>query len=230
METGAFSLVMRGKTPSTFRQSAAGKPLRSRDERRAFFQAETLALADSLYRTAMRLAKRQSDAEDLVAEAVAKAWAAFDTLSDDTRFKPWIFRVLINSFRSQQRKRGREVSLDDCGGADAEGADEFWLFDRLCQPFLLWWSNPEQDFLTKILREDLQRALDGLPDCFGAAITLVIVEGCSYQEAADILDIPLGTVRSRVRRGRSLLQKALWAHAQEAGLDRANTKEETTNG
>jgi RNA polymerase sigma-70 factor (ECF subfamily) len=176
----------------------------------------------------MRLTKRPSDAEDLVAEAVAKAWAAFDTLSDDARFRPWIFRVLINTFRSHQRKHGREVSIDE--GADAEGVDEFWLFDRLCQPFLLWWSNPEQDFLTKVLREDLQRALDALPDCYGAAIALVIVEGCSYQEAADILDIPLGTIRSRVRRGRSLLQKALWVHAQEAGLDRANEEDEATDG
>lgn len=193
-------------------------PRRAAD-RRALFQSETLALADSLYRTALRLTRNESEAEDSVAEAVAKAWAAFDKLADDGCFKPWLFRVLINTIRSRQRKSGRELSMEDCG--EAEG-DEFWLFDRLCQPVLLWWNNPEQIFLNKLLHEDLQQALDSLPPCYGAAISLVLMEGCSYQETADILGIPLGTVRSRVRRGRSLLQKALWRQAQDAGIKPVN--------
>lgn len=196
-------------------------------DRRAFFQNQTLALADSLYRTALRLTRNESEAEDSVSESVAKAWAALDTLADDAAFKPWLFRVLVNTIRSRQRKSGRELSIEDCGG-EAEG-DEFWLFDRLCQPVLLWWNNPEQVFLNKLLHEDLQAALDALPPCYGAAIALVVMEDCSYREAADILGIPLGTVRSRVRRGRSLMQRALWRQAQEAGIKPNDTLSNETS-
>ncbi|KAB2912759.1 MAG: sigma-70 family RNA polymerase sigma factor [Hyphomicrobiaceae bacterium] len=194
-------------------------------DRRRLFQARVLDLTDGLYRVALRLTRHESDAEELVAEAVAKAWAALDSLEDESRFRPWIFSVLINTFRSHCRRRGRELSLDDCQD-DAGGEPDFSLFDKLHQPFLLWWSNPEQDFLNKLLGEDLQRAVDSLSECYRAVVVLVILEGCSYQEAADILAIPIGTVRSRVKRGRSLMQKALWMHAREAGIHTATSETE----
>lgn len=103
--------------------------------------------------------------------------------------------------------------------ADEEPA--FSLFERLHQPFLLWWGTSEQEFLNKILRDDLERALDALPEVFRLPVILSDLEGFSYQEIADILHVPVGTVRSRLARGRSQLQRALWQQAREAGFSSA---------
>jgi RNA polymerase sigma-70 factor (ECF subfamily) len=174
----------------------------------ARFEAEVSGTLDRLYGAALRLTKNAVDAEDLVAEAVAKAWAARESLEDSAQFQGWIFRILTNTFFDERRKR-EMVSLDEC---DGEG-DEFSLFERLHQPFLLWWSNPEREFLRKVLREDLTRAIDALPEVFRVAVVLSELEGFSYQEIADMLGIPIGTVRSRLARGRSLLQRAVWQYA-----------------
>ena len=119
-------------------------------------------------------------------------------------------------------RRARAARPEDCFsalGPDADDNDEaFWLFDRLHQPFLLWWGNQEQAFVDQLLAEDLVQAIDALPESYRMVVVLADVEGFSYQEIAEALDIELGTVRSRLSRGRSLLQKALWEHAQEAGL------------
>lgn len=96
--------------------------------------------------------------------------------------------------------------------------ESFSIFERLHQPFLLWWGNPEQEFLNALLRGDLEHALQALPEGFRVVVVLAEIQGFSYQEIADTLEIPIGTVRSRLARGRSLLQRALWEHAQEAGL------------
>ena len=95
--------------------------------------------------------------------------------------------------------------------------DGFSLFERLHQPFMLWWGNPERQFLNDLLREDLERAVDSLPEEFRATVVLVDVQGLSYAEVGEALDIPLGTVRSRLARGRARLQRALWDHARERG-------------
>ena len=103
--------------------------------------------------------------------------------------------------------------------ADEEGEpEEFSLFERLHAPVLLWSSDPEREFLDRLLREDLERAIASLPDPFRLAVVLADVQGFAYQEIADTLQIPVGTVRSRLARGRALLQKALWEHARDAGL------------
>jgi RNA polymerase sigma-70 factor (ECF subfamily) len=100
------------------------------------------------------------------------------------------------------------------------------LFEQLHQPFLLWWSDPEREFLNKLLREDLVRALDAMPEAYRIVVILSDLEECTYQEIAQTLGVPVGTVRSRLSRGRSLLQKALWQHAQAAGLAAAHGHEE----
>ncbi len=188
------------------------------DADRAFFEREITNLLDRLYGAALRLAKNRADAEDLVAEAITKAWANFHTLHDRRCFRGWLFRILTNTFLSECRKTN-PVSLE---AAEAQGeTDEepaFSLFDRLHQPFLLWWSNPEQEFLNKVLQQDLQKAVDALPETFRVPVILSDLQGMSYQEIAEALGVPVGTVRSRLNRGRSQLQKALWQHAQEAGL------------
>jgi RNA polymerase sigma-70 factor, ECF subfamily len=104
--------------------------------------------------------------------------------------------------------------------AREEQEEPFSLFERLHQPFLLWWGSPEQEFLDKLLREDLECAVDALPEVYRVVVVLADLQGFSYQEIADALGLRIGTVRSRLARGRSLLQKALWEHAVDAGLVR----------
>ncbi len=180
------------------------------------FEAQVLRLTDRLYGRALRLTRNPADAEDLVADTVAKAWAKFEELRDVQCFETWIFRILTNAFLSAWRHHGalqvetREQPLDD--------SEEFSLFERLHQPFLLWWSSPEQEFLNDLLREDMEKALDDLPDEFRLVVVLVMVQGYSYAEVAEMLRVPVGTVRSRLSRGRGLLQRALWKQAEDAGL------------
>jgi RNA polymerase sigma-70 factor (ECF subfamily) len=183
-------------------------------DNRAFFRAEIEQLMDRLYGTAVRLCRDPAEAEDLVAETVEKAWSAFDQLRDRRCFRKWTLRILANTFVSSRRNKTRSelpIDAEDNGQA-------FSLFDRLHQPFLLWWSNPEQELLSKLLRDDIQRAFDSLPEEFRTVAVLVEIEGCSYAEAAATLQVPIGTVRSRLCRARSMLQRALHVQAVEAGL------------
>jgi RNA polymerase sigma-70 factor, ECF subfamily len=185
-----------------------------------WFSDAVVELLPELYGTARRLTKNAADAEDLVAEAVAKAWRGCGSLSDRNAFRHWIHRILANTYTSwwrSARLRPVEEPLMDEGSTD----ESFSLFERLHQPFLLWFSTPEQEFLNKLLREDLERAIDRLPETFRVAVVLADVQGLSYQEIADTLGVPIGTVRSRLARGRAALQKALWQHALDADLVKA---------
>ncbi|MBW3628210.1 MAG: sigma-70 family RNA polymerase sigma factor [Gemmatimonadetes bacterium] len=181
----------------------------------AWFEGEVAGVLPDLYGAALRLARNHADAEDLVAEAVARAWAAVGTLSDRSSFRGWIFRILTNTFLSDRRARAARPVTQPL---DEETGDEFSLFERLHQPFLLWWGNPEQAFLDRLLREDLERAVADLPEGYRMVVVLVELQGFSYQDVAEVLEIPIGTVRSRLARGRALLQKALWEHARDVGL------------
>ncbi len=183
-----------------------------------WFEVSILGVLPDLVSAARRLTRNTADAEDLVAEAVAKAWLGLATLKERDRFRGWIFRILTNEFLAARRSRSSQAeqeSLPDEGGG---GGGDFSLFEKLHQPFLLWWSNPEKEFLDKLLREDLVRAIDGVPDTFRVVVILADVQGLSYREIAEALGVPIGTVRSRLARGRSLLQKALWEHARDAGV------------
>ena len=187
-------------------------------DNRAFCEAGITGMLDSLYGAALRLTRNSADAEDLVADTVVKALASCNSLADRSRFRGWVFRILSNTFLSNCRKRGTraEVPMPEEGTDDDGGS--FWLFDRLHQPFLLWWGNPEQAFLDHVLATDIERAIHGLPEVFRITVVLADVEGMSYREIADATGVPVGTVRSRLARGRSLLQHALWEHAEAAGL------------
>jgi RNA polymerase sigma-70 factor, ECF subfamily len=193
------------------------RPSRPTEAERAWFAARVEELLPDLYGRALRLCRDRSNAEDLVAETVAKAWEALPSLANPDSFRGWLFRILNNGFVSDCRSARAKAVHEPLAGA----GEEFSLFERLHQPVLLWWgSDPEQEFLARLLREDLERALDGLPPAYGEAVVLVDVQGLSYQEAADLLEIPVGTVRSRLARGRSRLQESLWEHGREAGLTR----------
>jgi RNA polymerase sigma-70 factor (ECF subfamily) len=183
-------------------------------DREWFAQAVTDALP-GLFGAALRLTRNRANADDLVADAVARAWTRLDSLTDRAKVRGWLFRILMNGFLSDRRteaRRGAHESLD------AATEERFSLFEQLHAPILLWWGNPEQQFLDKLLREDLARAVDALPEQFRVVLVLADMQGHAYQEIADMLDVPIGTIRSRLARARAQLQKALWMHARDAGL------------
>jgi RNA polymerase sigma-70 factor (ECF subfamily) len=183
------------------------------------FEDQILGLLGRLQSVARRLTRNDADAEDLVAETVARAWRALDTLESEQAFRAWIFRILNNTFISNLRRAGARPQLDpiECGEAQEDEAD-FSVFEQMHQPFLLWFSNPEQEFLDKLLREDLDRALAALPDCYRVVVIMSDLQEFSYAEIAQTLEIPVGTVRSRLARARGALQKVLWQQAQAYGL------------
>ena len=181
---------------------------------RAFFEGEIRRLLGRLYGVALRLTGNPAEAEDLVSETTIKAWSKLDQLEDRQAFPKWLFRILTNTYISRRRQAQAEPSA-----AFEEGGEQsFSLFEKLHQPFLLWWSNPEQALLNKLLGEDIEHALDSLPESFRTIVVLVDIEGYAYGEVADTLGVPIGTVRSRLSRARSMLQRALWTHAKAAGL------------
>jgi RNA polymerase sigma-70 factor (ECF subfamily) len=185
------------------------------------FETHVLAILGPLHGVARRLTKNEADAEDLVAESVTRAWQARASLADPRAFRAWMFRILTNTFISERRKmlaRPREEQLVD---ESSEREEAFSLFERLHQPFLLWFANPEQEFLDKLLREDLDRALAALPDHYRVVVVLADIEGLKYGEIAEALDLPIGTVRSRLARARSALQRTLWSVARDHGLHTA---------
>lgn len=171
---------------------------------------------DSMYGTALRLTRSGADAEDLVAEAVTRAWAAIRTLEDRRRFRPWVFRILHNCFVSGYRRKAArppESAYPD------DGEEELAvLLNEQSDDFLVWWANPEREFFNDMLGDAIRTAIDRLPEAFRVTIQLVNVEGLSYDEAAAVLGVPPGTIRSRMKRGRTMLQKSLWLYARDAGL------------
>jgi RNA polymerase sigma-70 factor (ECF subfamily) len=182
------------------------------------FETHVLAILGPLHGVARRLTKNEADAEDLVAEAVTRAWRARASLAETAAFRAWMFRILTNTFISERRRtlaRPREEPLADESNGDESA---FSIFERLHQPFLLKFANPEQDFLDKLLREDLDRALAALPEHYRVVVVLADVEGLKYGEVAEALDLPIGTVRSRLARARSALQRTLWNVARDHGV------------
>ncbi len=177
---------------------------------KAFFGQGIEDNLDALYSVALRLARSGADAEDLVAETVAKAWSAIDTLSDRDRFRPWLFRILHNTFISAYRKQSVRPVEASYSEGECEDDDLATLLNEQSDDFLVWWSNPEHEYFNNLLGEQLLAALDKLPETFRTVVILVNVEGFTYDETAEVLGIAPGTVRSRMKRGRTLLQKALW--------------------
>ncbi|MCP1676308.1 RNA polymerase sigma-70 factor (ECF subfamily) [Natronocella acetinitrilica] len=198
-----------------------------RMRRRERFERVVTELMDRLYGTALRLTRNADEAEEIVAESVSRAWSALDSLEDLDRLDAWLFRILnttfISAWRRKQTRNRVETPIDvpEAGMDDGDEKD-FSLFEKLHQPFLLWWGSAEDVALNDLLREDLQQAIDDLPDAFRIVIVLVEIQGYTYQEVAELLEIPLGTVRSRLSRARGMLQRTLWQLAQEAGLSVAS--------
>lgn len=206
---------------------AAAIAMTDHEDLKTFFSRGIEENMDALYGTALRLAKSGADAEDLVAEAVSKAWSAVETLQDRQRFRPWLFRILHNCFISNYRREAVRPAEEAIGaGEDEELA---MLLNDQPDEFLIWWANPEREFFNNMLGSAIISAIDDLPEAFRATIILVNVEGLTYDEAAEVLGVPPGTIRSRMKRGRTLLQKALWRQARDAGItSRPDTRRQRT--
>jgi RNA polymerase sigma-70 factor, ECF subfamily len=178
---------------------------------RARFERDVLPILPNLYGAALRLTRNPQDAEDLVQETYLRAFRGFVGFEEGTNLRAWMYRILMNTFINTYRKKQREpVTVAD------EEIEDWFLYDRLGESGVE--ASAENEVLERIPDEDVQRALEALPENFRMAVLLADVEGFSYKEIAEILDIPIGTVMSRLHRGRKALQKALWETVRERGL------------
>ena len=176
------------------------------------FEAEVLSHLDALYAVACRLTKVPLDAEDLVQDALVKAMRARDQYEPGTNLKAWLFKILTNTFINKYRRGGLErVVLD---GPDADPLADGWVSAASMRAL----RDPESQVLRPIVEDEIHRALDDLPEEFRIAVVLSDVEELSYKEIAEVMDCPVGTVMSRLHRGRRLLQKRLYDHAVFLGI------------
>lgn len=178
------------------------------------FTHDAMQHAPQLFSTAMRMTRNRSDAEDLVQETFIKAWRSFATYQQGTNLRAWLFRIMtntyINKYNAQQRKP-TETELDD--------VEELFLYKRLGAVDQSQLSQSAEDQMLSLFTDDeVKKALEELPDQFRIPVLMSDVEGFSYKEIAEILEIPLGTVMSRLHRGRKLMQKMLYEYAKERGL------------
>jgi RNA polymerase sigma-70 factor, ECF subfamily len=182
-------------------------------ESRREFECLLDPLLDSLYSAALRMARNAADAEDLVQDTVVKAYRFFHTFERGTNFKAWLFRIMTNLYINQyhrQSRQGERVELDE--------GEDVWIWAKA-------WAqvgsgsgyDPVETVLQKIQGEMIREAIDSLPPEFRVVVTLADVQEFSYEEIAQAMGIPVGTVKSRLFRGRKQVQKRLWSSLEEAG-------------
>ena len=176
------------------------------------FLDECMSHMDALYGVACRLTRNPTEAEDLVQDALVKAMRARDQFQAGTNLKAWLFRILTNTFINKYRRGGLERSVLE--GPDADPLADGWVSASTMRQL----RDPEQIALLPIVEGEVRKALDALPPEFRLAVVLCDVEEFSYEEIADIMGCPIGTVMSRLHRGRKLLQKSLYSHALAMGI------------
>lgn len=197
---------------SAFGVGAADSSELSDAELSAVFEHDALPYLDQLYRTALRMTRNPTDAEDLVQETFVRAFSAFRSYRQGTNLRAWLFRILrntyINSYRKAQRSpfTGSVDELTDGQLLDVESREGAGA------------RSAEIEALERLGDDDVDSALASLPEDFRTAVVLADIEGFSYKEIAEIMDTPVGTVMSRVHRGRKVLRRLLEGYAQERGL------------
>lgn len=190
------------------------------------FEAGVLAQLDSLYRTALRLTNNPQDAEDLVQETMLKAFRFADSYQRGTNLRAWLFRILNTSAINRYRKQASHPATTPL----PEG-EEFYLYNRIRDINGQELSEgAEEEVLSKYLDEDVYRALHDLPLNFRMPILLADIEGMSYKEIAEALQIPIGTVMSRISRARRQLQHSLWQYAKDKGYVKVQAPGEGPSG
>ncbi|HEX5760661.1 MAG TPA: sigma-70 family RNA polymerase sigma factor [Thermoanaerobaculia bacterium] len=175
------------------------------------FEAAAMPFVDALYNTAYRMTRSPEDAEDLVQETYLKAYRYYDKFEEGTNFKAWLFKIMKNTFINNYRKRQQSPAFSDF--ADIEESFESQLNEASPRQN----KNPEEELLENVLDQDVQLALDRLPPDYRMVVILADLEGFSYKEIADILEVPVGTVMSRLYRGRRLLEAAMLEFARDHG-------------
>jgi RNA polymerase sigma-70 factor (ECF subfamily) len=193
-------------TPPPASSNPPSPPARSPEERREGFEQEALVHLDALYRVALRLTANAADAQDLVQETMLRAYRSWDRYTPGTNAKGWLLTILRHLFINEYRRKRRHPET-----VDVDTIEPFALFQEVQE------EDPQGAFFDKIVDDEVLRAVDQLPEAFREAVTLSDVEGLSYEEVAKVLDVPVGTVKSRLYRGRRLLQAKLYGYAVSMG-------------
>jgi RNA polymerase sigma-70 factor (ECF subfamily) len=206
--------------------ASSGEQVAIREAATEDFEAGVLAQLDSLYRTALRLTRNQQEAEDLVQETMLKAFRFANTYQRGTNLRAWLFRILNTSAINRYRKQATHPSTTPL----PEG-EEFYLYNRIRDINGQELSTgAEDEVLSQYLDEDVYQALNDLPINFRMPIILADIEGLSYKEIAQALNIPIGTVMSRISRARRHLQRSLWNYARNRGYLNESDDEEKEHG
>jgi RNA polymerase sigma-70 factor (ECF subfamily) len=175
---------------------------------------EAMQYAPQLFSTALRMTRNRADAEDLVQETFVKAWRSFATFQEGTNLRAWLFRIMTNTFINKynaQQRRPQETELDE--------VEELFLFRRIGAFDQSKMNQSAEDQLLEFFTDDeVKNAIEELPEMFRLPVLLSDVDGFSYKEIAEMLDVPIGTVMSRLHRGRKMMQKLLYNYAKERGL------------
>ena len=175
---------------------------------------EAMQYAPQLFSTARRMTRNRADAEDLVQETFVKAWRSFATFQEGTNLRAWLFRIMTNTFINKynaQQRRPQETELDE--------VEELFLFRRIGAFDQSKMNQSAEEQLLEFFTDDeVKNAIEELPEMFRLPVLLSDVDGFSYKEIAEMLDVPIGTVMSRLHRGRKMMQKLLYNYAKERGL------------
>lgn len=181
--------------------------VQSEEKREKEFAEIALQYMNSVYKAALRMTRDETEAQDLVQDAYLRAYRFFDKFEKGTNFRAWLFKILKNIYINKYRKESKRPQMVDISNVEASGD-------------LAVTATPEDEIFDKLLDDDVTGAIDALPEEFRLAIILSDLEGFAYKEVAEILDIPIGTVMSRLHRGRRLLRNSLHEYAVKRGYVR----------